>query len=91
MKEKATDARFIGATVKIEVCMKVEKKFRHSAKDSNSTIYARALAESVEGVELTAQDYLEIAKETQENEEARRREREARALKRAGSSRNKKH
>lgn len=44
-KEPAIDARVIGATVKIEVCKKVERKFRHDAKDSKSTIYARALEE----------------------------------------------
>lgn len=75
MKEKATDARFIGATVKIEVCKKVEKKFRHKPDESLSTIYARALTEASEGVELTAKDYMEIAEETRRNEEARARKR----------------
>ena len=62
MKEPAVDARVIGSTVKIEVCKKVERKFRLSDKDSFSTIYARALDESVRDVILTTQDYLEIAR-----------------------------
>lgn len=61
MREPATDARVIGATVKIEICKKVEKAFRRSPADSMSTIYARALEESVRDVVLTATDYKEIA------------------------------
>jgi hypothetical protein len=75
MKEKATDARFIGATVKIEVCRKVEKAFRRKPDDSLSTIYARALEEVSRDVELTAEDYAAIEAETRRNEEARARKR----------------
>ena len=49
-REPAIDARVIGATVKIEVCKKVERKFRQSSEDSLSTIYARALEDSVRDV-----------------------------------------
>lgn len=71
MREKAVDARFVGATVKIEICKKVEKTFRVSPNDSLSTIYARALEESVRGVVLTAKDYKEIAQEIEANKKAR--------------------
>lgn len=70
-KEKAIDARYIGATVKIEVCRKVETKYRKSASDSLSTIYARALEDSVRDVELTAEDYKIIAAEVESNREKR--------------------
>ena len=71
MREKAVDARFVGATVKIEICKKVEKTFRVSPNDSLATIYARALEESVRGVVLTAKDYKEIAQEIEANKKAR--------------------
>jgi len=71
MREPATDARVIGATVKIEICKKVEKAFRRSPADSMSTIYARALEESVRDVVLTATDYKEIAAEIEANKQAR--------------------
>lgn len=71
MKEPAVDARVIGSTVKIEICKKVERKFRLSDKDSLSTIYARALDESVRDVVLTKQDYLEIAEEIARNQAKR--------------------
>lgn len=82
-KEPATDARVIGATVKIEVCKKVEKKFRLGPGDSLSTIYARALEEASRGVELTAKDYAEIEAETRANERKReaKRRREAKSKK----------
>ena len=70
-KEPAIDARVIGATVKIEVCKKVERKYRHDAKDSKSTIYARALEDSVRDVALTVEDYREIAKEMAANKAKR--------------------
>lgn len=82
MKEPATDARVIGATVKIEVCKKVEVKYRHKATDSFSTIYARALEDASRDVELTAADYAEIAAETQRNEQKR----EAKRAKARGNS-----
>jgi hypothetical protein len=66
-KEPATDARVIGATVKIEVCKKVERKYRHEKRDTMSTIYARALEDSVRDVILTTKDYEEIAAETARN------------------------
>lgn len=71
MKEPAVDARVIGSTVKIEICKKVERKFRLSDNDSLSTIYARALDESVRDVILTKQDYLEIAEEIARNQAKR--------------------
>lgn len=70
-KEPAIDARVIGATVKIEVRKKVERKFRHDAKDSKSTIYARALEESVRDFVLTVDDYREIAEEMAANKAKR--------------------
>ena len=82
MKEQAIDARVIGATVKIEICKKVEVKYRRSDKDSYSEIYARALEDSVRDVELTAHDYEEIAAEVSVN-------RAKRAAKRANARRNK--
>ena len=66
-KEPATDARVIGATVKIEVCRKVERKYRRGERDTMSTIYARALEDSVREVALTAEDYDEIAEEIRRN------------------------
>lgn len=68
MKEPATDARVIGATVKIEVCVKIERKFRQKSSDSLSLIYSRALEEASRDVELTAADYDAIAAETRRNE-----------------------
>lgn len=70
-KEPAIDARVIGATVKIEVCRKVERKYRHDVKDSMSTIYARALEDSVRDVALTARDYRAIAAEMAANQAKR--------------------
>jgi hypothetical protein len=70
-KEPATDARVIGATVKIEVCKKVEQKYRRDKKDSKSTIYARALEDSVREVVLTVNDYKEIEEEISRNEAKR--------------------
>lgn len=67
MKEQAIDARVIGATVKIEVAKKVERKYRQDESDSFSLIYARALEDSVRDVELTAEDYTEIAAEVAAN------------------------
>lgn len=79
-REKAIDARCIGATVKIEVCQKVETKYRKRASDSLSTIYARALEDSVRDVELTDEDYKVIVAEI----EANRRKREMKRLKEKG-------
>lgn len=79
-KEKAIDARSIAATVKIEICRKVETKYRSSAADSFSTIYARALEDSVRDVELTAEDYKIIAAEVESNREKR----EAKRMKERG-------
>lgn len=78
-KEPAIDARVIGATVKIEVCKKVERKYRLEKDDTMSTIYARALEDSVREVVLTAEDYVEIAEETRRNREKREAKREAKA------------
>ena len=77
MKETAIDARVIGATVKIEVCKKVEKRFRQKSTDSYSTIYARALEEASRGVVLTREDYEEIARETAANQAKREAKRRA--------------
>lgn len=79
-KEKAIDARSIAATVKIEICRKVETKYRKSVADSLSTIYARALEDSVRDVELTAEDYKIIAAEVESNREKR----EAKRMKEKG-------
>lgn len=76
-RETAIDARVIGATVKIEICKKVEKKFRLKASGALSAIYARALEESVRGVELTAKEYREIAAETEANYKKRMAKRRA--------------
>lgn len=70
-REPAIDARVIGATVKIEVCKKVEKKYRCEKDDTMSTIYARALEDSVRGVTLTPEDYIDIAEEMRRNSEKR--------------------
>lgn len=67
MKEQAIDARVIGATVKIEICRKVERKYRHDITDSFSEIYARALEDSVRDVELDVRDYEAIAVEVARN------------------------
>ena len=82
-KDPATDARVIGATVKIEVCKKVERKYRHDKNESQSTIYARALEDSVREVVLTAKDYREIADEIDRN----RKKREAKRASRKGGAR----
>lgn len=79
-KEQATDARVIGATVKIEICLKVEAKYRRQPTDSFSLIYARALEDSVRDVELTADDYEKIAAEVAANVAKR----EAKRLKEKG-------
>lgn len=71
MKEPATDARVIGATVKIETCKKVERKFRLSQTDSLSVIYARALEEATRDVILTESDYREIQAEMAKNRKKR--------------------
>lgn len=71
-KEPALDARTISATVKIEVCRKVESKFRYDERDSLSVIYARALEEATRDVELTVEDYAAIQKEMERNAERRK-------------------
>lgn len=71
MKEKAIDRRMASATVDIEICKKVEKKYRHKEKDSLSVIYARALEDSVRDVVLTAKDYNDIAAEIERNRKQR--------------------
>jgi hypothetical protein len=71
MKEQAIDARVIGATVKIEICRKVEVKYRREITDSFSEIYARALEDSVRDVELTVRDYEAIAAEVARNQRKR--------------------
>lgn len=75
MKEQAIDARVIGSTVKIEVCKKVERKYRLSPKDSLSTIYARALEDAARDVVLTKKDYAEIQAEMEANRAKRARKR----------------
>lgn len=82
-RETAIDARVIGSTVKIEICLKVERKYRKDSKDTFSTIYARALEDSVRDIELTAADYKAIAAEVAKNKAKR----EAKRL-REKSSRN---
>lgn len=59
------------ATIDIEVCKKVERKYRVSPSDSLSTIYARALEDATRDVVLTEQDYKEIAEEIARNRKAR--------------------
>ena len=71
MKEQAIDVRVIGATVKIEICRKVEVKYRREITDSFSEIYARALEDSVRDVELTVRDYEAIAAEVARNQRKR--------------------
>jgi hypothetical protein len=82
MKEQALDVRVIGSTVKIEICKKVEKAFRVKDSDSLSVIYARALEESVRGVELSERDFEEIAAEIAENRRKREAKRAKDAMKR---------
>ena len=67
MRETAVDTRVIVATVKIEVCKKVETKYRLSPQDSHSTIYARALEDATRDVQLTEDDYKTIAAEIAQN------------------------
>lgn len=69
--EPAIDMRVIGSTVLVEVCRKVEVKYRISPKDTMSVIYARALEDSVRDVELTEEDYLAIAAEVARNRKKR--------------------
>lgn len=66
------------ATIDIEVCKKVERKFRYKETDSLSLIYARALEEAARDVVLTAEDYREIADEIEQNRRARDARRNAR-------------
>lgn len=67
MREKAIDRRMASTTVDIEICKKVEKKFRYSPEDSLSVIYARAFEESVRDVVLSPEDYKDIAEEIEFN------------------------
>lgn len=76
MKEKAIDRRMACATVDIEICKKIEKKFRRSADESLSSVYARALEELSRDVVLTAQEYAEIDEEIERNRKARQAKRE---------------
>ena len=69
--EPAFDVRVIGSSVQIEVCKKVEAKYRLDPKDTMSVIYARALEDSVRDVELTADDYVAIAREIERNKKKR--------------------
>jgi DNA-binding transcriptional regulator GbsR (MarR family) len=71
MKEKALDRRMVCATVDIDVCKKVERKYRTNATDSFSAIFARALEDATRDVVLTAKDYKDIAAEIERNRKAR--------------------
>lgn len=71
MNERKIDRRFVGATIDIEVCKKVERKYRLSAEDSMSTIYGRALEDATRDVVLTAADYRAIADEISANRKKR--------------------
>lgn len=67
MNERKLDRRFVGATIDIEICKKVERKYRLTESDSLSTIYSRALEDATRDVLLTADDYEAIAREVREN------------------------
>ena len=67
MNERKLDRRFVGATIDIEICKKVERKYRLSTEDSLSTIYSRALEDATRDVLLTADDYEAIAREVRAN------------------------
>lgn len=67
MNERKLDRRFVGATIDIEICKKVERKYRLTEADSLSTIYSRALEDATRDVLLTADDYEAIAREVREN------------------------
>ena len=67
MNERKLDRRFVGATIDIEICKKVERKYRLTENDSLSTIYSRALEDATRDVLLTADDYEAIAREVREN------------------------
>ena len=71
MNERKIDRRFVGATIDIEICKKVERKYRLSSDDSLSTIYGRALEDATRDVRLTSEDYREIAEEVKANSEKR--------------------
>ena len=71
MNERKTNRRFIGATIDIEVCKKVETKYRLNDDDSLATIYARALEDATRDVLLTEKDYRDIAEEVKANAEKR--------------------
>lgn len=78
-KEKDIDSRYIGATVKIEVAVKVIKKYLHEGERSNAKAFARALEDSVRDVVLTADEMQAVADEARVNYAKRM---EARALRR---------
>ncbi len=63
--------KHISGRVPLEICAKVEKRFRFSDAEADIVIYTRALEESVRGVVLTSEDYTKIAKIAAENEQKR--------------------
>ena len=75
MNERRVDRRFIGATIDILICKKVERKYRQSEKDSLSVIYGRALEDATRKVVLTKEDYRDIEDEIAANRLQRKKNR----------------
>lgn len=66
-KEKDIDSRVVGSTVKIEIAVKVMKKYLHDGEKSQSLAIARALEDAVRDVQLDADDLQKIADEARVN------------------------
>lgn len=60
--------RRVCRTLPIELCRKVEKKFRYPEDQDDTKCYIRALEESVRDVKLSSCDYELILEEVRRNE-----------------------
>ena len=70
-KEIDIESRFIGSTVKLEICRKVLKKYRINPGESDAIAYARALEDSVRDVILNVEDEKWILEEKIKNAKKR--------------------
>ena len=67
-----TTKRIVAIRLDIHICKAVERKYRLPEDKDKSTCFIRALEDATRHVNLTAEDYVEIAAEIRANEAKRR-------------------
>ena len=81
--EGKTDKRVFTIRVAIETCRKAEAKFGRPEDESWRDSIIRALEEATRDYQLTSEDYIQIAREVEQNEMAREEKREKRGRRNA--------